>query len=446
MNYKIAVVFLSLLFSNCQSNGQQKSKTKPKPVNSQPALSGYSEIIQTVPEQTFDGLAPGAIAPNAAQVDADWIESIVDGVCIIRKGNLYAIVDLHGNFIRHWDDARYNNCAPFSTLIGVNKPSGSGFINIKGETVIPFVYGAVFSFTAQHVSGVRLKGTPSQMQIDNKGNIITKYDTRRYIYPYERNEYDRPQSGLINFYQPNVGNGFMNREGKVVIPPQRYINAPFTDGLTVVGSIDQFGKPKWGYMNEAGKMAIPYTFTNQPGYFHDGFALVFPTTRTTFNFAYIDKTGNVRFTVGNGQEFQPYHTNNTATGFFINGYALWNYGDYSYNFRFLDTLGNMHNPTEIVRKPELEYQGIVGIDDYTDQGIFVYNSRAGNTSNTHGLVNLKGEYLFPPVFYKLTPDYYSPYAVAEKEILGANNSTIHLQGVVNRQGVFVLVLKQKSLF
>ena len=429
--------------ASCQTNGQQKSKSKPKITDA--ALEVHaSEITQSIPDKTYSGVAPGTVAPDAVEIDADAIESMVNGVCIITKGNLHAIVDLKGNFIKNWDNYKYASSAPFSTLISISTPFGCGFINVKGETVIQIIYGKVGSFDPQKTVSVLRKGDPIPVQIDNKGRVITKLSVTEFTNPNQRNEYNRPQSGLINFFQPGIGKGFMNKSGKVVIAPQASLNYPFTDGLCVVGAIDQFSHVKWGYMNESGRMVIPLTFSKQPSPFHDGFAVVFPTERITFNYAYIDKTGKVRFTVGNGQQFQPYHTKGDAGGGFINGYAFWEYGDNEY--RLLDTLGNMHNPTEIIRHPELEYKGQIGVDDYTEQGIFVYNYKAGYLSSTHGLVDLNGQYLFPPVFYHITPDYFSPYALATKNIPGQNGTMVHLQGVVNRQGVFVLILKQKSLF
>ena len=82
------------------------------------------------------------------------------------------------------------------------------------------------------------------------------------------------------------GWGFIDRQGRVVIPARFYEAANFSEGLAAVRASDS---SRFGYIKRDGELAIPYSFA-WAGDFHDGLAAV---AITKGRYGYIDKTGRV---------------------------------------------------------------------------------------------------------------------------------------------------------
>jgi len=450
MKKRLLNLFLLVVMVSCHSKGQQKTILKSGAGNEKPASSGNSEIVTTIPEKTYPGLVPGAIAPDAVQIDADEIRELINGKCIVKKGRLQALIDLKGNFIIPYGDYELFGSAPFSTLIGVKNRLGSGYDNLKGETVIPLKYTEIGQFDCRKITSVNIKTT--RYLIDTKGNILSDNNYSSVSIPHERELFDRPQSELFKFFQGNAW-GYRTRSGQVIIAPQFRDATEYTDGMAAVSQVDQFGAKKWGFIDTKGKLVIPYMFTVMPGHFHEGLALVQPAQRDGFNFAYIDKTGSIKFKIGNGDLFSPYfpcgemHRNSSVqTGaFFMNGYAIWRYGDQDY--RFCDKSGTMHKLAELANDPELanDSKGLL-LDNYDDRFLYFQKASAWQMTNAHGVMDYHGNIAFPAAFLNLKADYFSPYAIADRLYADENKNEKHMNGIINNQGVFVLVLKQKSVF
>ena len=84
--------------------------------------------------------------------------------------------------------------------------------------------------------------------------------------------------------------GFVNRQGKVIVPLKYYVARDFSEGLAavckIVGKSDQI---LCGYINASGKEVIPLKFQDLPGDFEQGIAPVKQKGRWGF----IDKNGKV---------------------------------------------------------------------------------------------------------------------------------------------------------
>lgn len=101
--------------------------------------------------------------------------------------------------------------------------------------------------------------------------------------------------GLARFQTP-LGQerkyGYMDKTGRVVIPPSFHNSGHFSEGLAWVAVLRE---RKWlyGFIDETGKMVIEPQFVYQPGDFVDGLAKVMGQTAAGF----IDATGRFRITI-----------------------------------------------------------------------------------------------------------------------------------------------------
>ena len=88
----------------------------------------------------------------------------------------------------------------------------------------------------------------------------------------------------------------------------------------------------------------------------------------------------------------------------------------------------------------------MNIEKYTDMGVFFTAYRKQKPRGGEGLMDYKGNIIFPPAFNLLKPDYYSHYAIASVstgKVTGSGQPE-YKTGIVNRQGVFVLTVEPKK--
>lgn len=136
----------------------------------------------------------------------------------------------------------YHHIAPFSENLAVAKSRDTGwygFINKKGEVVIPFEYDMVGNF---------------------HNGLAPVINTRK-----------------------KFAFGYIDKTGKFIIQPQ-YDNAlDFIEDLAAVRKDD-----KWGYINTKNKLVIPFEYDSVND-FSDGLAVV----KKNNKYAVIDKTGKL---------------------------------------------------------------------------------------------------------------------------------------------------------
>lgn len=100
--------------------------------------------------------------------------------------------------------------------------------------------------------------------------------------------------GLARFQTPSGQErkyGYMDKAGRVVIPPQFYDSGHFSEGLAWVSVLKE---RKWlyGFIDKTGKVVIEPQFVYQPGDFVDGLAKVIGQGSSGF----IDRAGKFRIT------------------------------------------------------------------------------------------------------------------------------------------------------
>lgn len=207
----------------------------------------------------------------------------------------------------------YNNCLPFSDGLAAVAINGKvGFINKDGYFEIPpkFDYARPFS---EGLSNVMIWDEKTRLltdqYIDKKGKAVFSndhkiakskslsdlFDISQFVYPeqFSLTNYERLRYRWSDFHdglaarrilsKPNTWKtGFVNREGKFVIPPDFDEAEAFSEQLAKAKVGD-----KYGYINTKGECVIPFVFSKAMN-FTEGLAAV-STDGTTWG--YIDKAG-----------------------------------------------------------------------------------------------------------------------------------------------------------
>lgn len=161
------------------------------------------------------------------------------------------------------------------------------------------------------------------------------FGTKTYQMPYGRiNEFVRPMCDeMVAFPDFSTSEhrwGFFDKNGKV-IARGKYANVhDFQEGLAAVQMPEGGENPnKWGFIDKTGNMVIPARFSNEPGDFSEGLAVV---TKTNGLKVYINK---------NGEVVSPEYSNAQP---FVNGIAFMEvYNGYTSEYYALDHSFNVVN-------------------------------------------------------------------------------------------------------
>ena len=130
--------------------------------------------------------------------------------------------------------------------------SAYGFVNTEGKLVIPCIYDKIKG--QGFVNGrawVKKKGTEFWTLIDENGVEIPVNNYEKVGYIFKQND------GLMAVYS-NDKMGFVNKEGKEVIPCKYTGGTSFEEGLACIAL---YNTEKYGFMNMKGEMVIPMQYT-----------------------------------------------------------------------------------------------------------------------------------------------------------------------------------------
>lgn len=203
--------------------------------------------------------------------------------CIDKEGNELFTVEAKRVYPFQNDRARI-----YKKAIVKNKwISSYGFINIKGETVIPCNFDKAKDFYGP-ITWVRAHGEEYYDLIDVHGKVIPtgfKYDRVGSFYEWQKD---------ITAVYKDKKMGFVNTEGEEVIPCKYYGSNSFNEGLACIA---KHGIDLYGYINKKGEEVIPLDI-KQTGVapFKNGKARAYKNGRTVL----IDKTGKVVFDTEKG--------------------------------------------------------------------------------------------------------------------------------------------------
>ena len=291
MNNKIVLLIPLLAVASCQSNGQQKARSK---LISPERVPTAQEQIRQIPEKSYPNLPAGSLAPDVFKIDADEICTIINGAVLVKKGDAEALIDINGKFIIPWNKYTISNecldVKPNVALFAVgDKASGLvGYVNTQGKIVIPCIYQSLDKFDCFKLA-TALNSNSKNIVVNAKGQVLPPVNTTGLSIGMTNERINENQlSELILNSKSNKEYtshlyGYATSAGIQKIPFQYEQARQFSDGLAAVMQIDQFGEKKWGFINTQGKLVIPYTFTIEPGDFHEGLALVMPKRGADFD-------------------------------------------------------------------------------------------------------------------------------------------------------------------
>ncbi len=381
-------------------------------------------------------LKPGDTDPKAQVVDADVMQEFNNGAAVIKKGTAYALIDKNGNMLAPYNqyDFYYASRRLYNGifLLGPRK----GAINAKGQLI---------------ASGLDLvcRNNGYTSATAREGLLIVNSDDQRFLVKGTNgiNGLGDLSEGMVVYYTGGAGNmkfGFKNLKDQVVIQPAYDMAGLFSDGMAIVGCKNEFGEMKYGFINKEGQQVIPCIYTYRPSDFYCGRSLVYPKTNTGFEYAYINKKGElaIKYT----QEM--YQKYGQLSGGFFNGYT--------FNDRFaMDTSGKVFsyeaffakfgvkNPGD--KKLKLNFQ--IHREEWMDGQVFVfsrfdYNNRAGSTT---GFIDVATNKVVEGPFFK-TNFYFDPVSkLAYAEMPGKDETNIVVKkGYINMQGIFVIVKKEEE--
>lgn len=189
--------------------------------------------------------APSAINTNGETLftlkQAEDVCNFSDGLAQFSMGNKYGYVNKKGEVVI---PAVYTRANPFSEgLAAVSKSDkgGYGYINKSGDQIIK----EQFSYAEKFIKGkaIVLFGTSGWGTIDKKGKYIINPQFRELNYDGDR---------YIICLQGGKEYGYCDAEGKIIINPQFEECNAFGESKLAPVKIND----KYGYIDEAGKIVI----------------------------------------------------------------------------------------------------------------------------------------------------------------------------------------------
>lgn len=220
--------------------------------------------------------------------DYDKLYGFQEGLAKVCKNEKYGFIDKLGHEII---PCVYDKVEDFYLGVSiVTKDEKKGAINQQGHWVIPCKYDYISGFSKDSLTAASINGKFGF--IDLKGNIVVPFD-------YESCE--NFSEGLAAVSKDGLI-GFINKKGELVIQCQYvrlYDGRGFSEGLVGVsidGGQEGIYDDKWGYIDKTGDIVIPFQegLTGAP--FSSGLTTIYrrsTTKRMAWEGAFINKSGEL---------------------------------------------------------------------------------------------------------------------------------------------------------
>jgi hypothetical protein len=250
---------------------------------------------------------PGTISENAKRVKASALFPFSEGYAVIHDGTNEAMINGSGEFFIPFGKYHYDESGFHFGMCGVYERHNykkyikdkKGFINLEGELKVPYRYAHAGFYTP--TLGFGRKPLPDDNKplnlIDNNGNELgvdlmnvphPKWDDGKVIF-----------GPAVSGHGENRRSRFTDYNGVVRIPTSFIKAHEFSERLAAVKSGKDYYNCKWGFIDETGKVVVPFIYDHEPGDFYSGRARVTLSEsktkdgKTITKYGYIDKTGKL---------------------------------------------------------------------------------------------------------------------------------------------------------
>ncbi|MFA6599194.1 MAG: WG repeat-containing protein [Ignavibacteriaceae bacterium] len=331
-----------------------------------------------------------------------------DGLAPILNDNKWGFIDTEGNIViqpvfRAYVSGFGENPYFSEGLTPVidAETEKVGYINKKGEMVIPYQYYSGDNFH----EGVAFVGLQNDyVIIDSIGNIIA----RKFI---AINGWHSKFSGGFAGASKNSAYGFIDKTGKFVIEPNFEEVRDFSNGFAAVKKDN-----KWGFIDTTGSITVPFQFTNEPKPFSNGRAFV---QGANYTWGIIDTTGKLLVEPKYKQVFP-----------FNGGAAIVSVMDNKFQetFYVIDPNGKVVKEFQKAKK----YNETITLLSGFTEGLAV-----AMKDSKKGFIDTKGKIVIDFKFRQLQP-FSDGLALAE---LFDEKTKIVTKGFINNKGKMVIVIK-----
>lgn len=421
-----------------------KPKKKEPVVTNQPSDSKQtSTTVSISTAKSKNGLNPGDVLPDAKYVDADELVPFSGGAAVVKKGTATALIDAKGNFIvpyntyKFLDDYYYQSNATTYGMVqkglfhfyALDSRSG-GVMNSKGKIVCQ-------CFNAEYSDDKEL------VKAREGNNLYTYYDYNGNKFPLKKQLNKVSEKIGVYANDSYTKYGYMRITGEQLTDATFDETDAFSEGMAVAGKRNEFGEIKYGFINNQGKIVIPLNFSVRPGNFKYGFARVRPKDNSEFEYAYINKKGEVVWKQNTAElSKNSYFERFTSYGLSFNTYGLildstfkiLSVKDFFARYGVKDVTGIASGDAFIENESNPKFWYWTGIDRSSISG-----------KATFGFINLATKKTVPAVFEFINDNKFFFDPVSHLALVkiatgkASNGQLVYREGYINEDGYFVIV-------
>lgn len=316
------------------------------------------------------------------KIKAEQFFPFQEGLAVVKYQNSYAVINSSGTFVVPYNKYYYQDFG-----LGSLEPEKHGFvngacvvqdvksglfglINQKGVLIIPAAYTLAYPFDTE--GWARVFDAAKKSYFVNKSG--TKIPVPSCFYDQRDTRFSTKKGGLEDLFiggpsrdialggkeyfgdfsagisPGKVEDGkysFFTRAGKQIFDKKFTSVEPFSDGLACVSTLNEFEEKKYGFVDKSGKLVIPCIFSVKPGNFKNGLAYVEPANKNGFDFAFINKNGEVTLKQNN---IKPLLMSNETPEFKSGYFLMISKESYQPNLRVIDSTGNDSKYLNSIRK------------------------------------------------------------------------------------------------
>lgn len=180
-----------------------------------------------------------------------YAPEFIYNVAVVHENGKYGLLGTHLKTIL---PPQYDSIGTISKkIVVVGNENKYGYLNLQGKIVVPLIYDKIEDNPYRFEDRIRVRLGDKWGVIDPKGEKITDF-----VY----DEIQQYSSDLAGFYRDGKG-GYINRDGKVVIPARYDFVDWFEKKIAFVGNLNPTDSNLYyGVIDKTGEFIIPCQFDN----------------------------------------------------------------------------------------------------------------------------------------------------------------------------------------